>query len=510
MGNTLGCLALVLAAAGPAAPPKAKPEITYQFQMVEVRGLSWRDPGQSMLRSVAHHGAVSVWTAPGDFLDSLPKEARGAITTNSKIHGPAQVPTHLTTRKEQAFVTRVSWKGEGKAPKQITENIREGIAATVIGRKIDQGVLVQLVIDDTDIRSVHTIDVPSPKKVAKVDSPLSATSVEVSASMDPDDSTCTFNEVDVASLPESEACDKSCPMTPAEHKAARSSETSQSGWAPTKAEAVAARAKTDAKAVRAGFKASTTGSQIQLPEIGRASAAGEWLIPEDGVLVIGFGPHTVADADGKAVVREHVAVITAEAEEGTQIQVDALAPPPPIAESSEPAPAPATTTAPRTAAAIPSLPSRTLPQGLNVDGTPSVLPPLPDEAKADEKADDSKSDEPLASPQSKRKVTPSAESPTPLPRLPVPAEAPVPAPTEPKAKKVDHKAAKTSFSFPQLSQFRASSLFPLPLPGAQFLLPLKAFGLKLPFNQKLEFELIGRIVPDPDAATEDQVVAVGN
>jgi hypothetical protein len=505
MGNTLGCLALVLAAA---APPQAKPEITYQFRMVEVRGLSWRAPGQSVLRPVAHHGAVSVWTAPSDFLDSLPKDARASVTSNAKIHGPAQAPAHLTTRKDQAFITRVSWKGEGKAPKQITENIREGVTATVVGRKLDQGVLAQLVIEDTDIRSVHTINVPGPKRVAKVDDPDVATcSVSVTASMDCDGSTESTAKAECSEAD----CDKDC-QTACSKEADRDTETSQSGWLPSKA-AVIAKAKTDAQATRAGFTASSTGSQIQLPEIGRASAAGEWLIPDDGVLVIGFGPHTVADADGKAVVREHLAVITAEAEEADDIhQADTVAPPPPPAPpagpASSPAPAPGVAPAPvpRTAAAIPNIPSRTLPQGVHADGTPSVLPPLPEEEKAATPSD-SKSSEPLPSPQSKRKpATSPAGGLSPLP-LPSP-----PAPGEGKAKKtMDHKAAKTSFVLPQLlpqlSQFKPNNLFPLPFTGAQFLLPIKAFGLKLPFNQKLEFELLGRIVPDPDAASEDQVVA---
>ena len=32
------------------------------------------------------------------------------------------------------------------------------------------------------------------------------------------------------------------------------------------------------------------------------------------------------------------------------------------------------------------------------------------------------------------------------------------------------------------------------------MMPLKPFAMKLPFNQKLELELIGRVVPDPEAA----------
>jgi hypothetical protein len=33
------------------------------------------------------------------------------------------------------------------------------------------------------------------------------------------------------------------------------------------------------------------------------------------------------------------------------------------------------------------------------------------------------------------------------------------------------------------------------------MMPLKPFALKLPFNQKLELELIGRIVPDSEQAS---------
>jgi hypothetical protein len=39
---------------------------------------------------------------------------------------------------------------------------------------------------------------------------------------------------------------------------------------------------------------------------------------------------------------------------------------------------------------------------------------------------------------------------------------------------------------------------PLPIPNLQFMVPLKPFSLKLPLNQKLELELVGRVVPDAD------------
>ena len=64
-------------------------------------------------------------------------------------------------------------------------------------------------------------------------------------------------------------------------------------------------------------------AQVQVPEIGRAEIAGEWLIPRDEVLLVGFGPHTVADKDGKAVVRERLAMITASEVAMPAVEADA-------------------------------------------------------------------------------------------------------------------------------------------------------------------------------------------
>jgi hypothetical protein len=77
---------------------------------------------------------------------------------------------------------------------------------------------------------------------------------------------------------------------------------------------------------------------------------------------------------------------------------------------------------------------------------------------------------------------------------------------------VDQKTSRASFIQVQpwlqaaglLSSPRtnvAASL--LPMPNLQFMVPLKAFSLKLPMGQKLEFELTGRVVPDPEAASAD-------
>ena len=524
MGVTQGWLALALMATGAtSSPEKPQPEIAYKFQMVEARGLAWRDPIDG-LKPVVQHGAVSVWTAPADFLETLSERASGVVTAEAQIKGPANSPAHLTTKKNQAFVTKVSWRGEGKAPKRVVENVREGMVATVVGRKLDQGVLAQLAIEDIDIRSVHTIDAPAPKRVAK------APRTEVKA--------CSTGAgrgtVSVTSSMESPAkADSDIRIVEQ-----RESNEDRFGWLPSKAAAIVAHAeekaccgvdkpKVDERAAQTAFSPSTN-AQIQIPEIGLARAAGVWLIPEDGVLVVGFGPHTVADAEGRAVVRERLALITAEMVDdaeamtgGVEVVDDSESPddspvngPAPLAPIFKPIlPVP-----PQTATSIPGLPSRTLPQGIHADGSPATLPPLPEDEEADLPAPADEASRPLPSPQSRRKPSPPPEPVAPAPASEAPRdeeakeesnadepaeiETPKGAPAV-KRKKTDPDAGRASFVLPaalsaisSMSAMKPAETFRAPFQGAHFFVPLKPLSIKLPLNQKLEFELLGRIVAD--------------
>jgi len=133
--------------------------------------------------------------------------------------------------------------------------------------------------------------------------------------------------------------------------------------------------------------------------------------------------------------------------------------------------------------AIPALPSRTLPQGVHADGTPAELPPLPDET-AGPAPDDSS--EPRPSPQTKK---------------PRPSAGPPAAPTAKPPASADNKAARTAFELAK-GLFKPNTLPQFAFPNLQFVMPLKPFSMKLPFGQKLELELIGRIVPDSEQASE--------
>src|SRR5262249_7805612 len=157
----------------------------------------------------------------------------------------------------------------------------------------------------------------------------------------------------------------------------------------------------------------------------------------------GFGPHTVADKDGKAIVRERLALITAEALADPPLSVQPMVPPRQRPKGVLPAPASALPT--------PGLPSRSLPQGVHVDGTPADLPPLPGEDMAPKSPGDSA--DPRPSPQKKGSQ---------------PGAGPAAKPAAPE----DSKAAKAAFTFPK-GLFQQPGLPQVGLPSLQFMMPLK-------------------------------------
>lgn len=205
------------------------------------------------------------------------------------------------------------------------------------------------------------------------------------------------------------------------------------------------------------------GADEPLPEVNRCKVDGEWLIPNDGLLLVSLGAHTVADKDGKAVARERLILVEAEAVNPPQDDPEAAAtaraeqyalqllgeaecedevsPAIVVDRETEPSPRkprkyadievnvsaasadavfqplphypfpPATdaqiqANCPMTGVAsnkprlpMPALPGRSLPSPIAPDGSPATLPPLPDEELAEASADASA--EPRPSPQAK-------------------------------------------------------------------------------------------------------------
>lgn len=471
MSIALGALAVVLAGlGGPNPPGQGGAQVTYGFKIVEVRGLDWRNTRDHGLRPVTSRGGVAVWTAPRDFLRSLPQGTVKEELAGPRLTAFEQATAHITTRQGKPFVTQASWRGDDLPPRETTEHVREGMAATIRGRRMDQGILTYLVIEDTSVYTIHTLSVPAPGMAhPTATAPKTATACEKACPTAGHDDAVTRTSF----VPEHEA---SC----CAEVTTTVTSTAKAEGCPIAQKAAETKCAAEAKDCTASTQCSNTARsvQVQIPEIGHAEIAGEWLIPRDEVLLVGFGPHTVAGKDGKAEIRERLAVISAEemAAPTASNDVDAKPAPVNVPKVSLPAPARASTAA----LPVPKLPSRNLPQGVHADGTAANLPPLPEETLADDPSDGSS--EAHASPQSRRPKAPSDAAPT---------DPPAPRPEATR----DQKASRASFNLPR-SLFRPAGLPTIGVPNLQFSMTLKPFELRLPMNQKLQLDLVGRVVPD--------------
>ncbi|HMB04422.1 MAG TPA: hypothetical protein VKP69_11875 [Isosphaeraceae bacterium] len=330
MSPLLGLLALILL--GTEGPPNSDaPLISFSTWMVEMDGLGWREALGRDLQPVARQGGATVWTAPHEALEPLLEKATekpaGQVVQSPRVTVASQSVSHLagqTTRKLATIPTRHAdgpvdhTAAVASAPE--SEEVREGFRATMSGRKLDQGVLTKLVVEDSRIAAVHKVTMS--ETVPAKGHPAAAGSCQLNAT-------------------------------------------------------------------------------VEVPELVQGSVAGEWLIPNDGLLVVSLGAHTVADPQGKAAVRERVMVVEARPVALTDPALARASVTPnftytlPLPPDAVPAavPMPAALRAMPT----PAVPSRSLPQPIAADGTPIPLPPLP-ESPAPPSSLPSSSD-PCASPQ---------------------------------------------------------------------------------------------------------------
>ena len=602
MGVALGLIAIALA--GAAGEPKSGGEnvqIQYTVRFLETEGMGWREAVFTRLTPVTRQGAATVWTAPGNVRQRLLQQAlegQGArLMQTPVIKGWTGAPVHFSIRDDRRLVTQVAWDGNDRPAGGMPETVRTGPVGTMAGRKIDQGVLVQLVLEDTEIRAIHRVPLggstepkssPETKKAAyhaeecttAPDRCRSAASGDASSPITGDTGWCTdplgsilrflsdlndepqllaipvpggpepsgtisqvqidgdasipaetikakllcragqpidsrkintdletlrhtrwFSDVEASYAPfpggknilyftvQERHVDRAAATLNEGSGAGRS--TASTDCACEKDGVIQAHLETasPASACCASPTTAATGTKavevstvsIEVPEIASQEIAGEWLIPKDGILLVSFGPHTVAGKDGKAVIRERLAIIEAGGiADGAVLRIS----PTPGTLSSPYPMAPGAPARPRTVPApigageppgnFPALPSRSIPQGVHADGTPAELPTLPPDDTED--ASSSESAEPRPSPQTKK------PQPTPKPAA-------------------DSQMKRTGFNatsmIPAMSaMFMASS----PTVGLQFLMPIKAVSFRLPFNRRLEIEIFGRVVRNPEPA----------
>ena len=348
MGVALGWMALALTAvAGAPDPGQGGVPIKYTVRFVEADGVGWREPVLTRLAPVARQGSATVWTAPHAVAERLVQRTIKDPSARA-MRAPSAIawsgtPVHIRTGGTQTLVTQVAWNGDDRPVEARPETVRTGSAATIAGRKLDQGVLVQMVLHDTQVIAVHRVALG--RRVEPKTSPESQKAACRVEECEGDSKCCEASET-----PRSTTTSKltfkwewnlggvQLPRGQYIHDDLKFFSTGpNSPWAAT--QAATARAAMRAKGIdpaltvtggvvaassSASACCSTTAScdsccngdeagkvAVEVPEIGSQEIAGEWLIPNDGILLVSFGPHTVADSQGKAVVRERLAIVEA-------------------------------------------------------------------------------------------------------------------------------------------------------------------------------------------------------
>jgi hypothetical protein len=300
------------------------PAISYRVRVVEMEGLGWRETWLGKMSHVSRRGSATVWTAPRHASDAIFGRASKVVTTLPKVTSHANTAAHLTSRKNRSLVTQVSWSED--APKMTSESIREGFATTIAGRKLDQGVLVQVVIDDTDIRSIHEV---------KLDSRMEADAPDLKNPKD-----FVARPKPVIQVPE-----------------VVSQELAGEWLIPNQSTLI-------------------VGLGVHTAE----GKDGKAVVRERLVLIDAVDVEILRTA---ARIDENPRTSTLPPPAPSPSPSAEQAPPPP-----PPAPAGSVNINPADPMPTPEPPSRTLPQGVHADGTPAELPPLPEEADMTE-GDDS-------------------------------------------------------------------------------------------------------------------------
>jgi hypothetical protein len=361
--------------------------ISYEVRVVKIKGLEWRGDFFARLQPVANQGAATVWTASRETAKQLAEKDsdgrsvwRATAATQSVVHLSSRavhmVPSGVNRLADGPFdhATQVAYTPH-------YEPIRAGWVLSLAGRKLDQGVLVCVVLDNTDVTAVHHVSL-------------------------------------IENMAGKRCCDEG------------------SGCAE---------------------KAETVAPRIDIPEVAHAEVAGEWLIPNDGALVVSLGVQTVADEAGKALTVERLALVEAHPADEAEVKQASLSLPPPgplprylvpIGPGAEaamgavgrvatavavplpfpmpvplnlpwPKPVPGEGPLPLPQDAVlpppmpvpgqlpmpmPAMPSRSLPQPVAADGSPLALPPLPEETPPPSSLPGSS--EPCATPQGATRPSP--------------------------------------------------------------------------------------------------------
>lgn len=159
--RTGGDLPVVGRVASNTAVVRAEPEqVSYEVRVVDTPALAWREAFYRHCTRVGREGRSTVWTVDEATVARMLKGQQGAPKANviqaPKVTAFAGAEATIDTRHPRAFVVDVDRVAEGPvdhAPalmyRPSVEEVREGLAVTVSGKRTAAGVRAHVKLDST-------------------------------------------------------------------------------------------------------------------------------------------------------------------------------------------------------------------------------------------------------------------------------------------------------------------------------------------------------------------------
>jgi RNA polymerase sigma factor (sigma-70 family) len=148
--------------AAPASTPTRM--ITYQTGFLKMNGPEWQQALGPKLRPVRKDPSMRVWTAPAAVLAELKNWSEGVVEAPRVSCFEDGAATIMDTLKVK-YVRSVNWihgdDGKSIAAQPIVDELNSGSSLTLVGRSLDQGILVRTKVEDARINALAAISVPA-------------------------------------------------------------------------------------------------------------------------------------------------------------------------------------------------------------------------------------------------------------------------------------------------------------------------------------------------------------
>jgi hypothetical protein len=331
MGVALGWVSLLVAVAAPTELDRA--QISYTVRMVEASGLGWRGALSTHLKHVTRQGAATIWTLPKSasksLIESLAANRSGPVVQGPRVTAVSGDPVGMQDRAIRRLMTRVAWDSGHPAATAHPEDIGIGWRTTMVGRKLDKGILVKMVFEDTEIRAVHKVKFsahdPDGAKNARYQVSENCQGIGKIAEAHADalegsqfDPTAGMTEDAMRSRIKKLVDSTKIGYGDGEYTLYEAMEREALVVNPFERTAAmpSFKVRLDRRFPAGGAFGNCyrVGDHdlLEFPEIAREEILGEWLIPKDECLLVSFGPHIASDVDGKPIVRERLAIVEAD------------------------------------------------------------------------------------------------------------------------------------------------------------------------------------------------------